>query len=90
MSESVTRRLIRDVLILNGARMATVVVTVIALYFGARALTLDLPILLAMAGGLVVALAASATFLRPLRARVNEGIAAVDAHRNERRGSAPR
>lgn len=87
MNESATRRLIRDVLILNGARMATVFVTVIAVYFGARALNLDLSVLVAMVCGLVAALAASATILRPLRVRVNEGIAAVDAQRTERRNA---
>lgn len=87
MSESATSRLIRDVLILNGARMATVVLTVIAVYFGARALNLNLSVLVAMVCGVVVALAASATILRPLRVRVNEGIGAVDAQRTERRNA---
>ncbi|ORM35545.1 DUF4229 domain-containing protein [Williamsia sp. 1135] len=85
--DTATSRLIRDVVILNGARLTTVVLTVIAVYFGARAVGLELSVLVAMVCGVVVAVAASATFLRPLRRRVNDGIAAVDARRTERRGA---
>ncbi|HEY9312936.1 DUF4229 domain-containing protein [Williamsia sp.] len=81
MHDSATGRLIRDVVVLNVARLGIVAITVAAVYFGGRPLDMNVPFLVAMMCGLVVALAASASVLRPLRARVNHGIAAVDAGR---------
>lgn len=81
MHDSATGRLIRDVVVLNLARLGIVAITVAAVYFGGRPLGVDVAFLVAMMCGLVVALGASASVLRPLRTRVNEGIAAVDAAR---------
>ena len=77
-------RLIRDVIVLNGARLGAVALTVALVYFGGRLVGVDVPLFVSMMCGLGVALAASASVLRPLRKRVNDGIAAVDAERNVR------
>jgi len=63
------------------ARLALVVVLAAAVLYVPRAFGVDIPLLVAVLFAVLIALPVSLVVFAPLRRRVNEGIATVDARR---------
>jgi len=76
-----TGGLVRDVALYSLARLALVVVLAAAVLYVPRAFGVDIPLLVAVLFAVLIALPVSLVVFAPLRRRVNEGIATVDARR---------
>ncbi|MGB3773394.1 MAG: DUF4229 domain-containing protein [Rhodococcus sp. (in: high G+C Gram-positive bacteria)] len=78
-------RLVRDLGLYTLARLALIAVVAAIIFFGAAAVGVDIPLLVAMVFALVVAFPLSLVLFKTLRRRVNEDIAAVDEKRRRDR-----
>ncbi|MFZ2529982.1 MAG: DUF4229 domain-containing protein [Rhodococcus sp. (in: high G+C Gram-positive bacteria)] len=73
--------LVRDVVLYSLARMLLVVVLAALILYIPRAFDVEIPLVIAALFGVLIALPLSLVLFAPLRRRVNEGIADVDARR---------
>ena len=76
-----TGRMLRDVAVYTLARLVLVAALTAAIFFGARLINVQVPLVVAMLFGIVVALPLGVWLLAPMRRRATAGIAAVDERR---------
>ncbi len=76
-----TGRMVRDVVAYTLARLVLVAALTAAIFFGARLINVEVPLVVAMLFGIIVALPLGIWLLAPLRRRATAGIAAVDERR---------
>lgn len=81
----ITGRLMRDVLLYTVARLALVVALTAAIYFAAGLFHIQIPLVVAMLFGIILALPLGLWLLKPLRVRATAGIAEVDERRRRDR-----
>lgn len=77
--------LARDVALYSLARILLVVVLTVAILYVPKLLGVEIPLLIAALFAVLIALPLSLVLFKPLRVRVNEGIAAVDERRRAAR-----
>lgn len=77
--------MLRDVVVYTLARLVLVAALTAAIFFGARLLDVQVPLVVAMLFGIIVALPLGIWLLAPLRRRATAGIAAVDERRRAER-----
>ncbi|WP_026917390.1 DUF4229 domain-containing protein [Gordonia shandongensis] len=80
-----TKNLVLALLAYTVARIALVVAIGAVIFYGGRAVGVDVPFVAAAAFGVLVALPLGLLLFKPLRLRVNAQIAAVDARRQAQR-----
>jgi uncharacterized membrane protein YfcA len=73
--------MVRDVVAYTLARLVLVAALTAAIFFGARLINVEVPLVVAMLFGIIVALPLGIWLLAPLRRRATAGIAAVDERR---------
>ncbi|KIQ18370.1 DUF4229 domain-containing protein [Rhodococcus sp. MEB064] len=78
-------KLARDLALYTAARLGLIAVVAAIIFFGANAIGVEIPLLVAMVFALVVAFPLSLVLFKTLRRRVNEDIAAVDEKRRRDR-----
>lgn len=78
-------RLVRDLGLYTVARLGLMAAVAAIIFFGAAAVGVQVPLLVAMVFALVVAFPLSLVLFKGLRRRVNEDIAAVDEKRRRDR-----
>ncbi|MCB0926568.1 MAG: DUF4229 domain-containing protein [Mycolicibacterium insubricum] len=79
--ERPTGRLIVDILVYTAARIVLVVAVTAAIYYGALQLGFQVPLVVALLFGLIIAMPLGIWMLRGLRERVTAGIAVADERR---------
>ncbi|MGB3697134.1 MAG: DUF4229 domain-containing protein [Gordonia sp. (in: high G+C Gram-positive bacteria)] len=84
-AQATTATLIVAVLLYSLARLALVVVLAAAIVFGAKAVGVEVPLLVAAVFGVLIALPLGLVLFKSLRLRVNDQIAQVDARRSQQR-----
>lgn len=77
--------LIVSVLAYTVARLVLVVAIAAVIYFVGQAVSVNVPVLVAAVFGVLIALPLGLVLFKPLRLRVNDQIARVDAERSARR-----
>ncbi|RJO76534.1 DUF4229 domain-containing protein [Nocardia panacis] len=75
------KRLARNLALYTLARLGLVAVLAVVIWLLARAVQVDIPMIVAILFALIIALPLSLTLFKRLRARVNEDIAQVDEKR---------
>lgn len=80
-----TGALVRDVVVYTLARLLLVAVLTAAIFFGAGAIGVQIPIVVAMLFAMIVALPLGIWLLAPLRRRATAAIAGVDERRRHDR-----
>lgn len=80
-----TGRLVLDVVLYTVARLVMVAALTAAIFFGARLLGVDAPLVVAMLFAIIIALPLGFWLLAPLRRRATAGIARVDERRRRDR-----
>ena len=80
-----TGRMVRDVVVYTLARLALVAALTLVIFYVAKAISVEIPLVVAMLFGIVLALPLGIWLLAPLRRRATAGIAEVDERRRHDR-----